>query len=111
MVCSDGDSAGDVSFLRGWRCRGALPCCRALGNDWGCYWASGGWGDSVGAGVASVSAGLGVGLGVGLSVGLGGAVEESDRSGWRSIGGVLSFQEAVEEPRSVISKNNSYNNQ
>ena len=44
-------------------------------------------------------------------VGLGGAVEEAGRSGWRLIGGVLSFQEAVEEPRSVIPKNNYYNNQ
>ena len=76
-------------------------------NDWGCYWVSGVWGDSVGAGAASVSAGLGVGLGVGLD----GAVEEADRSGWRPIGGVLSFQEAVDKPRSVIYKNNLYNNQ
>ena len=37
--------------------RGALPCCRALGNDWVCYWASGVWGDSVGAGAAGGSAG------------------------------------------------------
>lgn len=105
----DGFTAAAGGF--NWRCflparlavsrRFAVPPCPE--NDWVCYWASGVWGDSVGAGAASVSAGLGVGLD--------GAVEEADRSGWRSIGGVLSFQEAVEKPRSVIHKNNSYNNQ